>query len=382
VLQGGGKGLTNNELFQDNNAVKPEKSGKIAKSGAMGATVLREPTAESHAVLELGHGAAERLLGSGDGVLFMLEEALDVRLVVRGSSLKIFGEKPLVERATAVLQQLLKLSAGGGEIDSVAVNYQLSLWEQRLSQNNPGDVEQLSQIVYTTPKGKQIRAKSYGQNAYLQAVDKHDITFGIGPAGTGKTYLAVVKAADALKKRRVKKIVLVRPAVEAGEKLGFLPGDLQEKVNPYLRPIYDALDDVLGSETAAKYMERNLIEVVPLAYMRGRTLDSSFIILDEAQNTTPPQMKMFLTRMGMGSKAVVTGDITQIDLPQGQRSGLRDAQNVLRDIPGIAFCYLTDLDVVRHPLVQKIIEAYAAQETELEAKREVRREAECAARHD
>jgi phosphate starvation-inducible PhoH-like protein len=338
----------------------------------MGATVLREPHAEANAILEVGHDAAERLLGSGDGVLFMLEKALEVRLVVRGGSLKIFGEKPLVERATAVLQQLLKLSAGGGEIDAVSLNYQLSLWEQRLSQNNPGDVEQLSQIVYTTPKGKQIRAKSYGQNAYLQAVDRHDITFGIGPAGTGKTYLAVVKAADALKKRRVKKIVLVRPAVEAGEKLGFLPGDLQEKVNPYLRPIYDALDDVLGSETAAKYMERNLIEVVPLAYMRGRTLDASFIILDEAQNTTPPQMKMFLTRMGMGSKAVVTGDITQIDLPQGQRSGLRDAQNVLRDIPGIAFCYLTDLDVVRHPLVQKIIEAYAAQEARQEAEREAK----------
>lgn len=301
------------------------------------------------------------LLDNGEELLRLLEEALSVDLVPRDADLHIFGSAHHVERAGAVLRQLFALVQKGVVIDRVAVNYQIAVWEQRLG-GETIDTSALGQLVYTTPKGKQIRAKSYGQQAYLQAIDRCEICFGIGPAGTGKTYLAVVKAADYLKKRRVKKLVLVRPAVEAGEKLGFLPGDLQEKVNPYLRPIYDALDDVLGTEAAAKYMERGLIEVVPLAYMRGRTLDNSFIILDEAQNTTPPQMKMFLTRMGMGSRAVITGDITQIDLPGGVKSGLRDAQDVLRGIPGLAFCYLTDMDVVRHPLVQKIIEAYQQQQ--------------------
>lgn len=299
----------------------------------------------------------EMLLDNSEELLRLLEEALAVRLVPRGGEMQIFGDAHNVERAVAVLRQLFALAEKGVAIDRVSVNYQIAVWEQQLGGENV-DPSALGQLIYTTPKGKQIRAKSYGQQAYLQAIDRCEICFGIGPAGTGKTYLAVVKAADYLKKRRVKKLVLVRPAVEAGEKLGFLPGDLQEKVNPYLRPIYDALDDVLGTEAAAKYMERGLIEVVPLAYMRGRTLDNSFIILDEAQNTTPQQMKMFLTRMGMGSRAVVTGDITQIDLPGGVKSGLRDAQEVLRGIPGLAFCYLTDMDVVRHPLVQKIIEAY------------------------
>lgn len=336
----------------------------------MGAVPLRQPAAEECKSLRLNNALLVKLLDNGEVLLHLLEGGLQVRLVPRGEDLLIFGEKVPVERAAAVLQNLFKLAEKGSEIDRVALNYQIALWEQRMGGAEQGNAEELSRVIYTTPKGKQIRAKSYGQNVYLQAIDRYDITFGIGPAGTGKTYLAVVKAADALKKRKVKKLVLVRPAVEAGEKLGFLPGDLQEKVNPYLRPIYDALDDVLGAETAAKYMERGLIEVVPLAYMRGRTLDNSFIILDEAQNTTPPQMKMFLTRMGMGSQAVITGDITQIDLPGGTQSGLKDAQTVLHGIKDIAFCYLTDLDVVRHPLVQKIIEAYAGQEMRLRQKQE------------
>ena len=350
--------MTNHDILMPGEVAGAENSADLV--GKM----LREPAAEARHSLPLSGRALEALLGRGEALLLLLERTLQVRLVPRDGRLLLLGEPPQMERAAAILRHLLQMAEGGAEIDEVAVNYQLAMWEQRLhgGRQNPEEAAQLSQVIYTTPKGRQIRPKSYGQYAYLQAIDKYDITFGIGPAGTGKTYLAVVKAADALRRRRVAKMVLVRPAVEAGEKLGFLPGDLQEKVNPYLRPIYDALDDTLGAETAAKYMERGLIEVVPLAYMRGRTLDASFIILDEAQNTTPPQMKMFLTRLGQGSKAVVTGDITQIDLPAGQKSGLHDAQQVLHGVPGLAFCYLTDLDVVRHPLVQKIIEAYARAE--------------------
>ena len=215
-----------------------------------------------------------------------------------------------------------------------------------------------------TPRGKQIKPKTIGQRNYINAIKKHDIVFGIGPAGTGKTYLAVIMAVVALKNKEVNRIVLVRPAVEAGEKLGFLPGDLQDKVNPYLRPLYDGLYDVLGMETAQKYMDRSIIEVAPLAYMRGRTLDDSFIILDEAQNTTPEQMKMFLTRIGFGSKAVITGDVTQVDLPKGNYSGLVEVQKILPNVEGISFQYLTEADVVRHPLVQKIILAYEAYQKE------------------
>lgn len=317
-----------------------------------------------------------KLQERGEALLLRLEQTLEVRLVPRGDKMQIFGGAAEVERAWAVLNQLWRLAAAGGEIDAVAINYQLVLWEQSLHEQQDDKAAELARIVYVTPKGKQIRPKTLGQLTYLQAIDRYDVTFGIGPAGTGKTYLAVMKAADALRKRLVKKIVLVRPAVEAGEKLGFLPGDLQEKVNPYLRPIYDALDDVLGAESAARYMERGLIEVVPLAYMRGRTLDASFIILDEAQNTTPPQMKMFLTRMGMGSKAVITGDITQIDLPYGQKSGLRDAREILSGIDGIAFCELSEVDVVRHPLVQKIIEAYARKQEQQEKREQEKKEQE------
>lgn len=345
-----------------NNAFNNEEN--IQKSGGQSlvAVMQNSPAAEATQKLPAEPKLQEELLDNGEELLRLLEEALSVRLVPRGGDLQIFGAQESVERAAAVLRQLFRLRADGVAIDRVSINYQIAVWEQRLGGSSEADSAALGKLIYTTPKGKQIRAKSFGQQAYLQAIDDCEICFGIGPAGTGKTYLAVIKAADYLKKRRVKKLVLVRPAVEAGEKLGFLPGDLQEKVNPYLRPIYDALDDALGTEASAKYMERGLIEVVPLAYMRGRTLDNSFIILDEAQNTTPQQMKMFLTRMGMGSRAVITGDITQIDLPGGTKSGLRDAQEVLRGIKGIAFCYLTDLDVVRHPLVQKIIEAYQRQQ--------------------
>jgi phosphate starvation-inducible PhoH-like protein len=231
-----------------------------------------------------------------------------------------------------------------------------------------GEAAQLLDIyeeeVARTQRGKLIRAKTLGQRHYLSAIKRKDIVFGIGPAGTGKTYLAVVMAVTALKTGRVKRIVLTRPAVEAGESLGFLPGDLQEKVDPYLRPLYDALYDMLGTEQVAKMMERGLIEVAPLAYMRGRTLEDSFVILDEAQNTTPEQMKMFLTRLGFGSKMVITGDVTQVDLPKGKKSGLREAERILDRIHDIAFIRFQEGDVVRHSLVQKIIEAYAKEESE------------------
>ncbi len=371
--------MTNDRILMPGEVASVSReSGRSAglNQGVMTGRAVRQPAAEARYALPLTEKALEALLSRQEALLRLLEENLQVRLVPKEDSLLLLGETAEVERAAAVLRHLLKQADAGAEIDEVALNYQLALWEQRLHSNldgaagtapenneeNAAGAALLNQVVYITPKGRPVRPKTYGQYAYLQAIDRHDITFGIGPAGTGKTYLAVVKAADALKRRRVNRLVLVRPAVEAGEKLGFLPGDLQEKVNPYLRPIYDALDDTLGAEASAKYLERGLIEVVPLAYMRGRTLDSAFIILDEAQNTTPQQMKMFLTRLGQGSKAVVTGDITQIDLPAGQRSGLHDAQQILSGVAGLAFCYLTDLDVVRHPLVQRIIEAYARAE--------------------
>lgn len=299
-------------------------------------------------------GQAVNIFGDNDENLLLIESLLGVNVVMRNDKCIIKGSAEAVDTAISVLDQLAVLSRAGITITSASVNYAVNM----LTKNAAADISALAETVYVTPRGKQIRAKTIGQLQYLQNIKKHDLTFGIGPAGTGKTYLAVVMAVAALKARQVSKIVLVRPAVEAGEKLGFLPGDMQEKVNPYLRPVYDALDDTLGVELAAKHMERGIIEVVPLAYMRGRTLEEAFIILDEAQNTTPPQMKMFLTRLGMGSKAVITGDVTQVDLPHGVTSGLVDAQNILKDVRGISFCYLTQVDVVRHPLVQKIIEAY------------------------
>lgn len=304
------------------------------------------------------------LFGESDENLTLLEKGLGVRIVARGSEATVIGSKKQVICAEKVIKELRLLAKSEIVVTPASINYTLAMVQKAAAENSEDiGFGQLSETIFTTAKGKQIKAKTLGQRKYLDAVSRHDVVFGIGPAGTGKTYLAVVAAVMAWKRRSVKKIVLVRPAVEAGEKLGFLPGDLQEKVNPYLRPVYDALDDILGAETAAKLLERNVIEVVPLAYMRGRTLDEAFIILDEAQNTTPQQMKMFLTRMGTGSKTVITGDITQIDLPNGQYSGLKHAEKILHPIKEIAFCYLTELDVVRHPLVQKIIEAYERQES-------------------
>ena len=297
---------------------------------------------------------ASTIFGYQDKYLRQLEQGLKAKLHARGTELTITGSEEEVRESENVLLHLQTLAASGVELSSIAINYALVARDE----DNPNIAALLTQTVFTTMRGRAIKPKSFGQWQFLQAVDNHDIVFAIGPAGTGKTFLAVMKAVAALKARRVARLVLARPAVEAGEKLGFLPGDLQDKVNPYLRPVYDALDEALGVDTAAKYIERGVIEVVPLAYMRGRTLDDAFIILDEAQNTTPQQMKMFLTRIGQGSRAVITGDVTQIDLPSGQTSGLIEAERRLREIEGLAFCYLTKVDVVRHPLVQRIIEAY------------------------
>lgn len=301
---------------------------------------------------------AAAILGQRDEHLLYLEKKLAAELLVRGNELHIRGEQSDVDKATRVFEHLKTLSRAKIEINSTVLRYALATADE----TDANVAEQLVSNIYTTPKGKQIKARTLGQRHYVNDMLHNDIVFSVGPAGTGKTYLAVVMAVLALKEKTVRRIILTRPAVEAGEKLGFLPGDLQEKVDPYLRPLYDGLYDILGSETAEKFMERGIIEVAPLAYMRGRTLDDAFIILDEAQNTTIPQMKMFLTRIGFGSKAVITGDVTQVDLPHDQTSGLVHAQRILRDIEGVAFAYLTHLDVVRHPLVQQIINAYESEE--------------------
>ncbi len=300
-------------------------------------------------------GATAEILGRNDEHLTFIEKALDVRVVVRSEELVIIGEPNKAAIAKDVFNELQDYYLAGNRLTLHEVNY-------ALRSINAGIKEPLTRlstdISLVTFRGKQIKPKTLGQKFYLEAMKKHDIVFAIGPAGTGKTYLAVVMAIRALRAKEVQRLVLTRPAVEAGEKLGFLPGDLQEKVDPYLRPLYDALYDILGFENTQKYLERNTIEIAPLAYMRGRTLDDAFIILDEAQNTTVEQMKMFLTRLGFGSKAVITGDITQIDLPRGQSSGLVHAQKVLAGINNISFQLLTGEDVVRHPLVQDIIKAY------------------------
>jgi phosphate starvation-inducible PhoH-like protein len=307
--------------------------------------------------------ASEALLlfGPHDAYLRQIEDKTSAKIVTRSGELLISGDKPEVEKLSRLFDVLLQLIRRGITLSERDVSYAMQLVEK-------GEVEQLLDLyeeeVARTQRGKLVRAKTLGQRHYLSAIKRYDIVFGIGPAGTGKTYLAVVMAVNALKTGRVKRIVLTRPAVEAGESLGFLPGDLQEKVDPYLRPLYDALYDMLGNEQVAKMMERGLIEVAPLAYMRGRTLEDCFVILDEAQNTTPEQMKMFLTRLGFGSKMVITGDVTQIDLPKGKKSGLREAERILGPIPEVAFVRFQEADVVRHSLVQKIIEAYAKDEVD------------------
>ena len=312
---------------------------------------------------------AERLediiavFGSFDENIRRIEDALDVRIINRSTDLKVSGDEEMVDKAVRTLEGLLALASKGEAIDEQRVRYLITL----VNEGNDAQVEQMTKdVVCITAKGKPIKAKTVGQQKYMKAIAKNTVTIGVGPAGTGKTYLAVAAAVAAFRERTVNRIVLTRPAVEAGERLGFLPGDLQNKVDPYLRPLYDALYEMLGAETFQKYQERGSIEVAPLAYMRGRTLDDSFIILDEAQNTSREQMKMFLTRLGFGSKIVITGDITQIDLPEDKTSGLKDAIRVLDGVKDIAICRLTAADVVRHALVQEIISAYerAAQKPE------------------
>ncbi len=298
---------------------------------------------------------AMNLLGLEDLHLRILEKRLGGKCVVRGEDMTIMGTDQEVKRTRSAVTELLAMVRKGHSLTPADVTY---IADQAVEGQESGIAETLSQVIITNHCGRPIKAKTIGQAAYLQALRDNTIVFGIGPAGTGKTYLAVVMAVLALRTKKVNRIVLTRPAVEAGEKLGFLPGDLQEKVDPYLRPLYDALFDLLGPETTQRYQEKGMIEIAPLAYMRGRTLDDSFMILDEAQNTTPEQMKMFLTRLGYGSQAVVTGDVTQVDLPRGHYSGLIDVQRILQGIPDIVFHYFTATDVVRNSLVQKIVQAY------------------------
>ena len=299
------------------------------------------------------------VFGSFDENIKRIEQTYGVKITNRGTELKISGEDEAADRAGRAIEGLLLLAAKGETIDKQKVRYLIDL----VSSGNEDKIGEMAKdVVCITAKGRPVKAKTLGQQRYMKAILKNTITIGVGPAGTGKTYLAVAAAVAAFREKAVNRIILTRPAVEAGERLGFLPGDLQNKVDPYLRPLYDALYDMLGAETYQKYLERGNIEVAPLAYMRGRTLDDSFIILDEAQNTTREQMKMFLTRLGFGSKIVITGDITQIDLPSDKVSGLKDAVRILDNVPDIAICRLTASDVVRHALVQRIIAAYETAE--------------------
>ena len=295
------------------------------------------------------------IAGQHDENIREIERLFDVRILLRGGEINVSGPKEALQKAVRVIHGLEKLAAKGEPISRRELAYLV-----RISGSDSEEQinAMLDDTVAISSRGKLIRAKTIGQKHYVDLLKTLDIVFAIGPAGTGKTFLAIAQAVTALQKKLVNKIVLTRPAVEAGEKLGFLPGDMQEKVDPYLRPLYDALNELLGADKFQKYMERGIIEVAPLAYMRGRTLDDAYIILDEAQNTTQEQMKMFLTRMGYGSTMVITGDITQVDLPRGRISGLVEAEKILSSVPGIGFVYLTSQDVVRHPLVQSIIEAY------------------------
>lgn len=302
---------------------------------------------------------AVALFGVSDSHLKLLETELSVSIVTRGEELLVSGKDEEVRLTVEIADQLVAIIRKGINISSRDVLYAIEMGKQ-------GTLEYFADLyqeeITKNAKGKSIRVKTLGQRQYIQAIRKKDLVFGIGPAGTGKTYLAVVMAVHAMKNGQVKKIILTRPAVEAGESLGFLPGDLKEKVDPYLRPLYDALHDVLGAEHTARLIERGTIEIAPLAYMRGRTLDDAFVILDEAQNTTKAQMKMFLTRLGFDSKMVITGDRSQVDLPRGSESGLISSEKILKDVRGVEFIYLDQADVVRHPLVAKIIGAYEKNE--------------------
>lgn len=307
------------------------------------------------AVVDIPAEHAGNVFGQFDENIKKIERTLNVTLIARDGVLKILGPEISVKRAKSIMQQLVELAKRGNTITMQNVNYALALC---VEEKEEALVEIDKDCICHTINGRPIKPKTLGQKQYVDSIRKKMIVFGVGPAGTGKTYLAMAMAIKAFKDGDVNRIILTRPAIEAGEKLGFLPGDLQSKVDPYLRPLYDALHQIMGSDTFMKNMEKGLVEVAPLAYMRGRTLDNAFIILDEAQNTTPAQMKMFLTRIGFGSKVIVTGDLSQKDLPSGTKSGLDVAMQVLKSVTDIAFCELTNKDVVRHPLVQKIVQAY------------------------
>lgn len=306
----------------------------------------------------------QNVFGQFDRYIKIIEKAYHIAIVQRDDTVKLVGDELTVKRASSVIRELVKLSENGNIITEQNVNYAIMLTKS-------GDVSTVSELdkdinlICHTINGKPVKAKTLGQKKYVDAIDKNMIVFGVGPAGTGKTYLAMAKAITAFKNNEVNRIILTRPAIEAGEKLGFLPGDLQSKVDPYLRPLYDALYEIMGAETFLRNMEKGLIEVAPLAYMRGRTLDNAYIVLDEAQNTTPAQMKMFLTRIGFGSKAIITGDLSQKDLPKDASSGLEVALKVLHDIDDISIIRFSSDDVVRHPLVQKIVNAYELYEKKM-----------------
>ena len=306
------------------------------------------------------------VFGQFDEHLKLIERTLNVTVISRNGILKILGNEQNAASAKKLIEELTVLAKRGNTITKQNVNYALSL---AMEQRNEVLTEIDKDFICNTIQGRPIKPKTLGQKDYVEQIRKKMIVFGVGPAGTGKTYLAMAMAVTAFRNEEVSRIILTRPAIEAGEKLGFLPGDLQSKVDPYLRPLYDALYQIMGADSFAKNMERGLIEVAPLAYMRGRTLDNAFIILDEAQNTTPAQMKMFLTRIGFGSKVVITGDATQKDLPSGQVSGLDVATRVVKDIEDISICHLTSKDVVRHPLVQRIVKAYEDYESKHENRR-------------
>lgn len=318
-------------------------------------------------IIEIPAEHERNVFGQFDVYAKKIERSLHVTLIARDENVKIMGDATKVEKAKSVLLKLTELSKRGNTIQEQNVDYTLSL---AMEGSEDSVLEIDKEIICHTMQGKPIKPKTLGQKKYVDAIRSKMVVFGLGPAGTGKTYLAMAMAITAFKNNEVGRIILTRPAIEAGEKLGFLPGDLQSKIDPYLRPLYDALYQIMGAESFLRNSEKGLIEVAPLAYMRGRTLDNAFIILDEAQNTTPAQMKMFLTRIGFGSKVIITGDLTQKDLPSGQKSGLDVAVRVLKKIDEVAFCNLTSKDVVRHPLVQKIVKAYEEYEKRTENQQE------------
>ncbi|WP_036728570.1 PhoH family protein [Peptoniphilus mikwangii] len=310
----------------------------------------------------LNNDMVAQLYGKLDEHIYLIEEQFNVIIKCENDEISIKGEEDTVENVAILIENLKEFILRQKRLEKTDLQYSINLIK---SGNMTSIVELLNETIVYTSMGKPIKAKTLGQKGYLDAIKDNDVVFGIGPAGTGKTYLAVAAAVKAFKNKQVNRIILTRPAVEAGESLGFLPGDLQMKVDPYLRPLYDALFEMLGYDNYTKYVEKGLIEVAPLAYMRGRTLDSAFVILDEAQNTTHEQMKMFLTRLGYGSKAIITGDITQTDLPKGRPSGLKTVLNILKGVRGIGIIYLGNNDIVRHPLVQRIINAYDKYENDI-----------------